>query len=77
MHLDGVWHSCMFRPCILLLRFFEPLRDYHRISFYLSASIVRQIGFVVVLEAVAILLEWTTQMQAKDQLIFSLFCFTS
>ena len=71
MHLDGAWHGCRFRPCILLLRFSKRSENYHRISFYPSASIVRQIGFVVALGAVPILLEWIMQMQAKKQLLFS------
>src|SRR5262249_2663382 len=73
MHLDDVWHSCMFRLCILLLPFSTHFANYHRISSCPSALIVRRIDFVVALEVVVKLLEWTMQMQAKDQLMFSSF----
>src|SRR5262249_11291261 len=73
MRLDGAWHSCMFRPYISLLRLLKRFENYHRISFYPSASIVRQIDFVVALGAVAILLEWIMQMQANSQLMFASF----
>ncbi len=70
MHLDGAWRGYMLHPCILLLRFLKRFSNYHQISWYSSASSVRQIEFVVAIGAVAILPERIMQMQAQSQLVF-------